>query len=123
MLSPMTAMATAAVCGSTAVRIIALRMFWMSSMPGSLLADSLSPAEQALGPHQQDEDEDEERRGVLEVAGDHQGRELHHQPDDQGADQRPEGRAQAAQRHGGEEQEQDLQAGVPLDAVDDEGVE
>jgi hypothetical protein len=28
----MTAIATAAVCGSTAVRIIALRMLWMSSM-------------------------------------------------------------------------------------------
>src|SRR4029450_10943289 len=106
MFSPMTAMATAAVCGSTAVRIIALRMPWMSSMPGSLLTDSLGPAEQALGPHEQDEDEDEERRGVLEVTGDHQGRELHDHADEQRADQGAERRAQAAQGHRREEQQQ-----------------
>src|SRR3954451_7667694 len=124
MFSPMTAIATAAVVGSTAMRSMLLRMAWMSSIaPLSLLPDPLSPAEQTLRPHQQEQDEDEQCRGVLEVTRDHQGRQLDHEADDQGADQRAERRPETTEGHGREQQQQDLQAGVPLDAVDHEGVE
>src|SRR3954453_15465151 len=109
MFSPMTAIATAAVCGETATRIIAWRMFWMSSIFRPLLTDPLRLAEQTLGSHQQEQDEDEQRGGVLEVAGDHQGRELDDQPDDHGPDQGPERRPQTTEGHRREEQEQDLQ--------------
>src|SRR4051795_7661263 len=124
MFSPMTAIATAAVVGSTAMRSMLLRMAWMSSMARlSLLPDPLGPAEQTLRPHQQEQDENEQCRGVLEVARDDQRRELHDEADDQGADQCAERRAETAEGHGREQQQQDLEAGVPLDAVDHERIE
>src|SRR6478672_12034062 len=100
MFSPMTAIATAAVCGSTAVRIIELRMLWMSSIAlRSLLPDPLGLAEQTLRPHEKEQDEDEQCRGVLEVSGDDQRRQLDDEPDDQRAEQRAERGAESAQGH------------------------
>src|SRR6478736_1509579 len=124
MFSPMTAIATAAVVGSTAMRSMLLRMAWMSSIaPLSLLPDPLGPAEQTLRSHQQEQDEDEQCRGVLEVARNHQRRQLDDETDDQGADHRSERRPEATQGHGREQQQQDLDTGVPLDAVDHQCVE
>src|SRR3954447_3970608 len=115
MFSPMTAIATAAVVGSTAMRSMLLRMAWMSSMARlSLLPDPLGPAEQTLRPHQQEQDEDEQGRGVLEVARDHQGRQLDDESDDQRADQRAERRPEATESHCREQEQQNLEARVPL---------
>src|SRR5690349_14314937 len=91
MLSPITAMATAAVCGAVACDIIELRIDWISSM-GVLLTDPLRLAEQTLWSHQQEQDEDEQGGGVLEVARDErqQRRHLDDQADDERAEQGPE---------------------------------
>src|SRR6478609_8394913 len=84
MLRPMTAMATAAVPGDSISRIMPFRISWMLSMIRPSSADPLRLAEEALGPHQQEQDQDQQRGGVLEVARhpEHR-RQLDDQPDDQ----------------------------------------
>src|SRR6478735_8916247 len=125
MFRPMTAIATAAVCGERASRIMPLRMNWMVSMvvsPPS--SDPLRLAEQTLRSHEQEQDQDQQRGRVLEVTGhaEHR-RQLDDEADDQRTQQGAERRTEAAERHRSEEQQQDLQAGVPLDAVGDQRVE
>ena len=77
---------------------------------------SLRP-EKALRSDQQDEDQHDEGARVLEV-GRHseQRRHLDDEADDERAEQRAERGAEAAERDGGEDQQQHLRAHVPLDA-------
>ena len=56
----------------------------------------------------------------LKSPGSHEVRQLDDDADDQRADQGPEGRAEAAEGDRREDQQQDLQAGHPVDAVEHE---
>src|SRR6476659_71491 len=124
MFRPMAAIATAAVCGEIASRTIAFRIDWMVSMSRPSSTHPLGATEQALRTHQQQQDQDQQCSGVLEVTRHPEDRrELDDQADDDRPDERPERGAETAEGHRGEEQQQDLHAGVPLDAVGDQGVE
>src|SRR5687768_6085048 len=84
MLRTITAIATAAVVGAIASRSDWLRMLRMVSMSMLLSADSSGAAEEALRSEQQQDDQDPQRHGVLEVAGGAEGAcELDHEADDQ----------------------------------------
>src|SRR5690349_24800634 len=84
----------------------------------SASGDPLGASQDRLRADQEQQDEDQEGGGVLQVAGctDH-GRQLDDEADDQRADEGAERRAEAAEGDGGEEQQQDLETGVPLHAV------
>src|SRR5215207_10407004 len=77
-------------------------------MVSSFLTDAHCSTEQALRSYEQDQHEDDERRDVLELWGDHDRRELDEQPDDQAADHGSPDRAEAAEGHRGEHEEKDL---------------
>ena len=84
MLSPMTAMATAAVPGRDRLADRLVENARMVSMSISLSTDSSGAAEEALRSEQQQDDQDAQRHGVLEVAGGAERTgQLDHQPDDQ----------------------------------------
>src|SRR6185436_16637040 len=91
-LSPMTAIATAAVVGATISRAMASRMLMNVSMSGPFSADPLGAAEQALGPEQQQQDEDRQRHGVLQDSRRPQrSGQLDHEADDERPDEGAEG--------------------------------
>src|SRR5437899_3034549 len=49
--------------------------------------DAFAAAEDALGPEDQHQDEDEQRTGVAQIARQEDARQLHHEADDERADQ------------------------------------
>src|SRR5688572_30361842 len=85
-------------------------MRFCQSMSVFSSADSLCPTEQALWLDQQDDDEHEERSDELELGRDHNRRHLDEHSDDEGSDHGAPDRPQAAQDHGGEDEQQDLEA-------------
>src|SRR5690606_34875574 len=98
---PMAARANAAVVGAKISRPPATRMETIWSMS----AHPFRSSEDALRPHEQHTDEDHERGRDLEVSRQPQRRHLGHDADDERADERTEGVAQAAERHRGEHEE------------------
>src|SRR4051794_21501898 len=74
--------------------------------PQSMSADPFCATEDALRAHKEDEDQDREGAHVLELGGDPHRRDVHEETDDEAAEQRAVGRAEAAEGDGGEQQEQ-----------------
>src|SRR5699024_3739747 len=74
--------------------------------------------EDALGPYQQDQDQHDERWDVLEL-GRHSELRAHldEQSDEEPADQRAVGRAEAAERDAGEHDEDQVAAGLRADTA------
>ena len=81
---------------------------------GRRRAYRLRLSEDALRPDDQHEDQDDEADGGLPARVDDQGRPLGHQPEHHARGQRPEGVADAAQDHGGEDRQQELEPELGL---------
>src|SRR3954449_6223181 len=91
---------------------------WNALMMSDIGSADPSPAAQdALGPEDEDDDQQEEPSDVLHVTGDDEGGHLHEHADDEAADEGAVGRAQAAQGDPGEHEQQQAEAHVPLDLV------
>src|ERR1700712_1303689 len=86
-------------------------------MSAALLTDALSAPEDTLRPDQENQNQDDECRGVLEVARQYEVRQLDDQTDDHGAGEGAEGGSETAEGDRGKHQQQKLQAGLPVDTV------
>src|SRR3954451_7332320 len=109
---PMVARAYAAVVGEIASPS-ASQMKLKFMVPSLPSAHPLLPAQDALGPEEEDQDQHHQRRRVLQVLREHERREVHEHAQHDRADEGAECGAEAAERHGGEDQQQDRAAGVP----------
>src|SRR6476469_879697 len=81
-------------------------------------ADPGPAAEDALRPEEQDHDQHGQRAHGLQLGRDPQRGDLDEQPDDEAAEQRAPGRAEAAEGHRGEDEQQDLEAHPEADALE-----
>src|SRR3954470_17231146 len=80
----------------------------MRSLPA--LADAFRPAQEALWSEDEDDDEHEQSRDVLQLSRYDDGRDLDQDADDEAAGQGTPDRSQPAQRDRGEDEQQHLEA-------------
>src|SRR3954462_5633268 len=109
--SPIVARAYAAVVGEMASPRASHTKFRF--IFSSRSAHAFLPAQDALGPEEQDEDQDHEGRRVLEVLGQHERRQGHEHAEDDRAARGAKRGPEPAESDRREDQQQDRAAGVP----------
>src|SRR5690606_23277313 len=116
-LRPIAARAYAAVTGwnSSPTTLARIRVQSICCLPS---ADALGAPQDALGTHEENEDEDHQGARVAKVRGDDERRHLCHEADDDGSHEGAERRTETTERDGGEHQEQDRPAHVPRGDVE-----